>query len=116
MANFLKPLARIPNHSKFNYVPRYQKKVNRLEERKSEIKLERGSFYKHSKTFSNLRGPSITHYKHNTQSRKNAKYIVLLSMMACVYSIFVLGGKVGLFAISGLFILLIVFLRLNNKS
>ena len=117
MANFLKPLARVPNHSKFSYEPRYiKKKETNLEVRQNSIKLEKGSFYKHAKTFSKLKGDSITHYNHNTKSRKHSKYIVSLAMMACVSVYYLKGGTAGLFALAGLLILLVIFIRLNNKT
>ncbi len=105
-----------PKTSSFLYIPRYQKKKKGLENRKSSFKLEKGSFYKHSKTFSQFKGPSLTHYKHNTKKRKYAKYIVSLSMMACISYFYLKGGYAGLVALGGFLILLIVFLSLNNKS
>lgn len=116
MASILKPLMRGPKNNKFNYEPRYQKKENSLENRKSNIRLEKGSFFKHSKTLSKFRGDSITHYNHNTKSRKYAKYILSIAMMGCVYVFFNNGGFPGLIAIGFLFLLLVVFLRINNKA
>lgn len=116
MSSILKPLMRGPKNNKFNYEPRYQKKTNSLENRKSTVKLEKGSFYKHSKTLSKFKGESLTHYQHNTKSRKYSKYIISLSMMACIYVYYTKGGTAGLFAIGALLILLVVFIRLNNKT
>jgi len=112
MAN---PFSKTTKHNKFNYVPRYTKEET-LEERKSGIKLERGSFYKHSKTLAQFKNPSISHYKHNTKARKNAKYIITVIMMASVYIFFNYGGIAGLFALAGLLISLIAFIRLNNRT
>ncbi|MFT4644245.1 MAG: hypothetical protein ACI8ZX_000646 [Planctomycetota bacterium] len=116
MASILKPLMRGPKNNKFNYEPRYQKKENRLENRKTNIKLEKGSFFKHAKTLSKFRGDSLTHYNHNTTSRKNAKYILSILMIGCIYVFFDTGGYPGIAAIGILLILLIVFIRLNNKA
>ena len=63
----------MPKHSTFHYEARYSKEEKGLENRKKTLKLEKGSFYKHSKTLSKFREPSIAHYNHNTNSRKNAK-------------------------------------------
>lgn len=129
MAGFKSIFSKIPTHSKFHYESRYAKEEKGLENRKKKITLERGSFYKHSKTLSKFRDPSITHYQHNTKSRKNAKYVISLLMMACVFVFFNIGNKFaffgrvvninpvsGIFAMVLLLILLVVFLRLNNKA
>lgn len=116
MASILKPLMRGPKNNKFNYEPRYQKKENSLENRKTDIKLEKGSFFKHSKTLSKFRGDSITHYNHNTQSRKYAKYILSILMIGCIYVFYEHGGYPGIVAIGILLLLLVVFIRLNNKA
>ena len=108
--------SRVPKHSKFNYEARYAKEEKGLDNRKNKLKLEKGAFFKHSKTFSKFRDPSITHYKHNTTSRKRAKYILSLAMMACIYVFYMKGGYAGIFSILLFLILLIVFIRLNNKS
>jgi len=115
MASFLKPLVRSSKNNKFHYEPRYSKEKT-LEDRKNNIKLERGSFYKHSKTLSKFKEPSISHYKHNTKARKNAKYIITLAMMACVYVFYNYGGSAGYFALAGLLISLVAFISLNNRS
>lgn len=129
MAGFKSIFSRVPKHNKFHYESRYGKEEKGLEARKKKIKLEKGAFFKHSKTLSKFREPSITHYNHNTVSRKRSKYIVLLLMMACVFVFFNIGSKfkflgfvmniniiAGIFALLLLLVLLIVFLRLNNKA
>jgi len=110
----IKSLARTPKNNKFNYEPRYSKKTT-LKDRKNNIKIERGMFYRHSKTLSKFKEPSISHYKHNTKARKNTKYILTLLMMASVYVVYNYGGIAGYFAMAGLLISLIVFIRLNNR-
>lgn len=129
MAGFKSIFSRVPQHSKFHYESRYTKEEKGLENRKRKIRLERGSFYKHSKTLSKFREPSIAHYKHNTKSRKNAKYLMTILMMACIFVFFNMGSQfrflgfvmninavAGIFALLLLLILLVVFLRLNNKA
>lgn len=129
MAGFKSIFSKVPQHSKFHYESRYAKEEKGLENRKKQIKLERGSFFKHAKTFSKFREPSIAHYKHNTVSRKNTKYITTVLMMACVFVFFNIGSKfkilgfiininaaAGFFALILLLILLVVFLRINNKA
>lgn len=117
MSLFKSAFSRVPKHSKFHYQPRYVKEKKGLEKRKREIKLEKGSFFKHSKTLSKFREPSISHYKHNSKSRKNAKYIVSIAMMGCIIGYYNFSDRyAGMIALAGLFILLIVFIRLNNKS
>lgn len=129
MAGFKSIFSKVPQHSKFHYEARYSKEEKGLENRKKKITFERGSFFKHSKTLSKFREPSIAHYKHNTISRKNTKYIVTVLMMACVFVFFNIGSKfrmlgltisinaaTGFFALLLLLILLVVFLRINNKA
>lgn len=129
MAGFKSIFSKVPQHSKFHYESRYAKEEKGLENRKKKITLERGSFYKHSKTLSKFRDPSIAHYQHNTKSRKNAKYMITILMMACVFVFFNIGSQFrllgfvmninavsGIFALVLLLILLVVFLRLNNKA
>ena len=116
MSSILKPLMRGPKNSKFHYEPRYQKKVNSFKNRQSNIKLEKGSFFKHSKTLSKFRGDSLTHYNHNTKSRKYSKYIISILMIGCVYVFYNNGGYPGMLAIAFLLLLLVVFIRLNNKT
>ena len=129
MAAFKSIFSRIPKHSKFHYETRYAKEEKGLENRKSKLILEKGAFFKHSKTLSKFRNPSISHYNHNTKSRKRSKYVILLLMMACVYVFYHIGSKIkilgfvlninaiaGIFALLLLLVLLIIFLRLNNKS
>lgn len=129
MAGFKSIFSKVPTHSKFHYESRYSKEEKGIDNRRKKITLERGSFYKHSKTLSKFRDPSIAHYKHNTQSRKNSKYLLTILMMACVFVFFNIGSQfkffgfvmsinpvTGIFALVLLLILLVVFLRLNNKA
>lgn len=129
MSGLKSGFSRVPKHSRFNYESRYGKEEKGLENRKKSITLEKGAFYKNSKTFSKLREPSITHYKHNTKARKKALYLSSISMMTCVFLFFNIGSKyvilgraftispaAGIFALLFLLILLIFFIRLNNKS
>jgi uncharacterized membrane protein len=108
--------SRVPKHSVFNYEARYAKEEKGLENRKTKIQLEKGSFYKNSKTLSKFRNPSIAHYEHNTTGRKIAKYALTLAMMTSIYVFYVKGGLAGLFALGFLLLFLIIFIRLNNKA
>lgn len=129
MSGFKSVFAKVPKHSRFHYEARYAKEEKGLEHRKKILKIEKGSFYKHSKTLSKFRDPSIAHYNHNTNARKNAKYMVSILMMACVFVFFNIGSKfniagfilsinavAGIVSLFLLLILLVVFLRLNNKA
>lgn len=129
MSGFKSVFAKVPKHSRFHYEARYSKEEKGLENRKKTITLEKGSFYKHSKTLSKFREPSIAHYEHNTSSRKNAKYMVTILMMACIFIFFNIGSQfrmlgfvininafAGIVSLFLLLILLVVFLRLNNKA
>ena len=55
MAGFKSVFSRVPKHSKFHYESRYGKEEKGLENRKKSIKLEKGAFFKHSKTFSKFK-------------------------------------------------------------
>ena len=129
MSGFKTGFSRVPKHSRFNYESRYAKEEKGIENRRKSITLEKGAFYKNSKTLSKFRDPSISHYKQNTRSRKRSLYLSSLAMMTCVFLFFNIGSKyvilgraftispaAGIFALLFLLILLIFFIRLNNKT
>lgn len=116
MSGLKSGFSRVPKHSRFNYESRYGKEEKGLENRKKTIQIEKGALYSNSQSFSKLREPSISHYKHNTRHRKYMKYTLTLLMLGCILTYYNYGGYPGILALLFLLILLIVFIRLNNKS
>jgi len=112
-------ISKLPKHKTFEYTPRYYDPKE--EERKSrrEIKLERGSFYKHSKNTSPLMRSMIerngTAFRRNTSKRNQFTRTVLLVLMLSIITAYLLGMLSGIFAFCFVSLFMLVFIsRLNS--
>lgn len=116
MKIFSSKFARVPQHQKFNYEPRYLKNEKLpLEER---IRFEKGALLKNSNTLHKHKRTIFSHKDKLTKSRKRTLMFLLLAQMGVIYFIVTnmhKGWSYTVFPMIFLLGLLILFIRTNNQ-
>ena len=112
---------RLPKNRKFDYQPRYydpEEEERKARRGESNIKLEKGSFYK-QKSRSNLVGAFSERdiiYRSRESSRKNQLVrIIMLTVMMGVITLYFVGKIGGVMTIGIMVFLLIAFVSRVNR-
>ena len=116
MKIFSSRFARVPQHQKFHYEPRYVK--NEEEPLDQRIKFERGALLKRTNTLHKYKKPIFSHKEKLSTSRKRTLMFLLLAQMGLIYFIVTnmhKGWSYIVFPMIFLLGLLILFIRTNNQ-
>jgi len=108
--------SKLPQHKKFSYTPRYYNPEKEELDKKKDLKLERGSFYKNRNSLiaGSLSSNKDRAFRRNTSKRNQFFRTVLLFIMLGILTLYLLGMVSGIFTFAFLLIFLLLFISKAN--
>lgn len=112
MRFFKPPFMKLPTNKQFEYIPRYYDPEKEKRENRRKIKMERGSFYRHSKSplLQSVTQRNERHYRRTRQKGGQFARILLLTAMLSLVVMYILGVLSGIVVLISICVMLFFFL------
>ncbi len=117
MKMFRSSFAKLPKHKTFEYTPRYYDPEEEARKQRRELKLERGSFYRHHKSplVRSMTSRNDRIYRRSRSRRNQGMRILLLIGMLGIVSAYILGLVSGIFTVAFVCVFMLVFISKVNS-